>query len=91
MSKTVVITGANSGLDLETCKYFVSEGYRLVMAIRNLEKGKKVKEELLTINPKAEIDLFYLNLADLSTVHDFIRGFSEKYNQPASKGALPIL
>lgn len=81
MSKTVVITGANSGLGLETCKYFVSEGYRVVMAIRNMEKGKKAKEELLAIYPKAEIDLFYLNLADLSTVHDFVKGFSEKYNE----------
>ncbi|MBP1942693.1 oxidoreductase [Cytobacillus luteolus] len=79
MSKTVVITGANSGLGLETCKYFVTEGYRVVMAIRNMEKGKKAKEELLTFYPKAEIDLFYLNLADLSTVHDFVRSFSEKY------------
>ncbi|QOR64741.1 SDR family NAD(P)-dependent oxidoreductase [Cytobacillus suaedae] len=81
MSKTVVITGANSGLGLETCKNFVNEGYRVVMAIRNLEKGKKAKEELLVLYPKAEIDLFYLNLADLSTVHDFVRDFTKKYDE----------
>lgn len=79
MSKTVIITGANSGLGLETSKYFVAEGYRVVMAIRNLEKGERAKEEILITYPNAEVDLFYLNLADLSTVHEFVRAFSEKY------------
>jgi NAD(P)-dependent dehydrogenase (short-subunit alcohol dehydrogenase family) len=80
MSKTVIITGANSGIGFETAKYFVDKGYKVVMAVRNLVKGEKAKEELRSLYPKADIEIYYLNLAKLTYVHEFVNSYSDKYN-----------
>ena len=34
-----VVTGANTGLGLETAKGLLSEGYRVIVAARNPDKG----------------------------------------------------
>ena len=37
--KTAIVTGANSGIGLETSKALASVGCRVVMAVRNVEAG----------------------------------------------------
>lgn len=79
-NKVVVITGANSGLGLETTKYFVNTGYRVVMAVRNVTKGETAKKELLHLYPEGKIDVLCLDLASLSSVRNFVHSFSQKYD-----------
>lgn len=79
-NKTVIITGANSGLGFETAKYFAGAEYKVIMAVRNVNKGETAKQELLGLFPEGEIDVFYLDLSKLATVHDFVNAFSEKYD-----------
>jgi NAD(P)-dependent dehydrogenase (short-subunit alcohol dehydrogenase family) len=78
-NKIVIITGANSGLGLETAKYFVSTGNKIVMAVRNMSKGETAKKQLLELFPNATIDVLSLDLANLSSVHDFVDSFSQTY------------
>jgi NAD(P)-dependent dehydrogenase (short-subunit alcohol dehydrogenase family) len=79
-NKVVVITGANSGLGLETAKHFVSIGNEIVMAVRDVNKGEIAKEEILGQYPNGKIVVMYLDLSKLSTVHDFVRQFSSRYH-----------
>lgn len=55
--KVVVITGANSGLGLETAKYFVRTGYVVVMAVRDVNKGEFAKKELQRFYPEGNIEV----------------------------------
>jgi len=41
--KTVIITGANSGIGKETAKDLAGRGARIIMACRNLETANAVK------------------------------------------------
>jgi protochlorophyllide reductase len=41
--KVVIITGANSGLGLESTKAIAAKGATVVMACRNLTKAEKAK------------------------------------------------
>ncbi|OOB78207.1 MAG: hypothetical protein BEN18_00975 [Epulopiscium sp. Nuni2H_MBin001] len=69
MNKTILLTGATDGIGLETAKIFAKHGYKLLLHGRNLEKLKKVKQELLIINNDLDVKLY---LADLSLIKNTI-------------------
>ncbi|WP_018683033.1 oxidoreductase [Actinokineospora enzanensis] len=61
--RTVLVTGANSGLGLRTARVLSSRGAHVLMACRSRERGRAA---LATIDGPAE--LLDLDLADLSSV-----------------------
>jgi NAD(P)-dependent dehydrogenase (short-subunit alcohol dehydrogenase family) len=75
--RTVVITGASSGIGYETARALAAKGAQVVMAIRNLEKGEEVVQQLKRENPKASLKLMKLDLSNLASV----RQFAEDYQQ----------
>lgn len=79
--KVVVITGANSGLGLESTKALAAKGATVVMACRNLEKAEQAKAEVLADNPTAVLDVMPLDNASLASVRDFVNAFKAKYDR----------
>ncbi len=79
--KVVVITGANSGLGLESTKAFAAKGATLVMACRNLNKAEKAKAEVLQQTPNAKLDVMELDNASLDSVRTFAAAFKAKYDR----------
>lgn len=79
-SKTVIITGANSGIGLEAAKVLAGKGMRLVLAVRNKTKGAAAKSEILSLHQNADVEIRRLDVADLSSVRAFadeiLRDFS---------------
>jgi NAD(P)-dependent dehydrogenase (short-subunit alcohol dehydrogenase family) len=69
--RTVVVTGANSGLGFHTSLELARRGAHVVMACRNLDKGRDAEERLRAEAPDAETELRELDLASLSTVRAF--------------------
>lgn len=63
--RTIVVTGANSGLGLEATKALVAEGAHVVMACRNLDLAA---EAAATTTGPGETSLVRLDLADLDQV-----------------------
>lgn len=48
-----------------------AEGWNVIMACRNLEKGGLVRDEILARHPDAQIELRRLDLASLASVREF--------------------
>lgn len=69
--KTFIVTGANSGLGLETSRVLASKGARVIMTARNLKKGQAALESIKKSYPEADLELKSLDLADLSSVRSF--------------------
>ena len=72
--RTVVVTGANTGLGLEVTSVLVHRGARVVMACRNLAKGAAARERLLddrSLDP-GSLDLRQLDVASLASVREFV-------------------
>ncbi len=66
--RTAVITGANTGLGFETGAALAGRGARVVLAVRNLEKGKQAAARITAANPGAEVELQELDLTSLESV-----------------------
>lgn len=68
--RTVVVTGANSGLGLVTSRELARAGARVVMAVRTIAKGEKAAAGL-----PGTIEVRELDLADLASVRAFAAGW----------------
>lgn len=66
--RTVVITGANVGLGLESAKRLAERGARVVLAARNPTKGAKALEAVSRLATGEAPTLVQLDLADLASV-----------------------
>ena len=77
--KVFLITGANSGLGYETSKSLLERGATVIMSCRDLQKGKKAKQELLKFNFSGKIELVELDLSDLINVKTFAESIRNKF------------
>jgi NAD(P)-dependent dehydrogenase (short-subunit alcohol dehydrogenase family) len=69
--KTFVITGANSGLGLETARALGRKNANVILACRDTDKGEEAKAAILAETPSAALEVLELDLADLASVQDF--------------------
>lgn len=76
--RVAVVTGANSGLGLETTRMLSDHGARVIMACRNVAKGEEARVGLLADRPSAQLEIAPLDLADLSSVRVFAEDLSEE-------------
>ncbi|QCH14814.1 SDR family NAD(P)-dependent oxidoreductase [Synechococcus sp. CB0101] len=65
--RTALITGANSGLGLETARALAQRGARVVLACRSLERAEQARAELQA-DACGELIPLELDLADLQSV-----------------------
>ncbi|MGA9226965.1 MAG: SDR family NAD(P)-dependent oxidoreductase, partial [Mesobacillus sp.] len=79
--KTVIITGANSGIGFEAAKTLAEKGAHVIMAARNIEKGQIAIDAILIENKNAHVELMQLDLADLNSVRAFADAFTARFNQ----------
>ena len=77
-SKRVIITGANSGLGKESAIALAKLGAEIVLAVRDVNKGQSVKNQILNQTPSAVIEVAELDLMDLDSVRKFAANQSTK-------------
>ncbi|XWS61759.1 hypothetical protein CRYUN_Cryun07bG0153200 [Craigia yunnanensis] len=68
---TAIITGASSGIGVETTRVLALRGVHVIMAVRNLDAGRNVKEAILNEIPGAKIDVMELDLSSMASVRKF--------------------
>ncbi|OBK55946.1 SDR family NAD(P)-dependent oxidoreductase [Mycobacterium kubicae] len=66
--RTAVITGANTGLGFATAAALAARGAQVVLAVRNLDKGKQAAARITAANPGADVELQELDLTSLDSV-----------------------
>lgn len=71
--KTCVITGANSGIGLETARGLARLGARVVLVCRDRRKGEAARQELLAATGNGQISLLVADLASLDAVRQLAR------------------
>ena len=66
--RTAIITGANTGLGYETAVALAGQGARVVLAVRNLDKGKQAATRIAEAHPGATVELQALDLTSLASI-----------------------
>ncbi len=66
--RVAVVTGANSGLGLETARELARAGASVVLAVRSLDRGKAAVDEIRGEQPDATVQLQELDLASLDSI-----------------------
>ncbi|MEV8607918.1 oxidoreductase [Amycolatopsis sp. NPDC051373] len=66
--RTVLVTGANSGLGLRTAEVLAGRGARVLLACRSAERGAAALERVRSVASGAAPELVQLDLADLASV-----------------------
>ena len=75
--KTVIITGASSGIGKESAKQFAKKGAHIALISRKKEKLAKAKQELEKFKTTTEI--FPCDVSDKSQVKEMARSVFEKF------------
>ena len=73
--KRSVVTGATSGLGVETARALAAAGAEVVLGVRRLDAGQGVAEELRRATGNDAIQAAPLDLSDLSSVSAFARAW----------------
>lgn len=79
--KTIIVTGGNSGLGLQSVKAYAEKGAQVVLACRNYAKGDEARTDILKQVPDAQIAVMSLDLADLTSVRTFAERFNKEFDR----------
>ncbi len=80
--RIALITGANSGLGLETARALVGRGATVILACRSVAKAERAREALLTTAASiGALDVLTLDLADLASVAAAAAAVSDRYGR----------
>jgi NAD(P)-dependent dehydrogenase (short-subunit alcohol dehydrogenase family) len=76
--RRAVVTGASSGIGVETARALASTGAEVTLAVRNVEAGKKIADDIAEKLPDGTgtVAVAALDLADPASVTNFVRAWT---------------
>ncbi|MGV0836712.1 SDR family NAD(P)-dependent oxidoreductase [Mycolicibacterium thermoresistibile] len=66
--RIAVVTGANTGIGYEAAQVLAERGAHVVLAVRNLDKGKRAVDRIVSAVPHADVTVQQLDLTSLDNI-----------------------
>lgn len=77
MSKSILITGASSGIGEALAHELAGKGYSLALTARRLDHLKKIRDHIKRKHPAAGVEVRKLDVTDYDAVPGVIRGLAD--------------
>ena len=74
--RTAIVTGASSGIGIETARALAAAGASVTLAVRNTSYGDRVAAEIRDTTGNETVHVAAIDLSDLSSVAAFVRAWS---------------
>jgi NAD(P)-dependent dehydrogenase (short-subunit alcohol dehydrogenase family) len=78
--KTIIITGASSGIGEATTLYLAKAGHRILMLCRDSKKSEQVHNDVLEGSGNKDVYLFRVDLSDPELLSEVVTNIREKYH-----------
>ncbi|GCE10830.1 oxidoreductase [Tengunoibacter tsumagoiensis] len=79
--RVALITGANSGLGLETARALAAHGAHVILTSRSVDKGQRAMQRLQAQFPLAKLEYRQLDLASQRGIREFAREFQQEHSR----------
>lgn len=80
VAKVAIVTGANSGMGLETTIGLVNKNVKVIMLCRSKIRGEAALQKVKAITGKENVDLMLCDLSSIKSIDDFVATFFSKYH-----------
>jgi NAD(P)-dependent dehydrogenase (short-subunit alcohol dehydrogenase family) len=88
--KRVIVTGATSGIGVETARALAKAGADVTLAVRRLDAGERVAADIMETSAH-DVNVAALDLADLASIEAFIAGWSAPLHILVNNGGIMAL
>jgi NAD(P)-dependent dehydrogenase (short-subunit alcohol dehydrogenase family) len=75
--RRIIVTGAASGIGVETARALAGAGAGVTLAVRNLDAGEQTARDITATTGNAAVDVRFLDLADRGSIAAFIGAWDE--------------
>jgi NAD(P)-dependent dehydrogenase (short-subunit alcohol dehydrogenase family) len=79
--RVAIVSGANRGLGREIARALAQKGALVIMACRDISRGKAAAEKIEALHPLGKVVVMPLDLADLVSVREFAASFLAGYDR----------
>ena len=80
-TKTILITGGESGVGAATARALAAQGHRVLFTCREAEDGAQLCTDITTAFPRAMVKSYSLDLASFSSIRLLADKLQREYNQ----------
>ena len=79
MKKLALVTGANRGIGFETAKQLASQNIKVLLGVRNEDRGREAENKLKSSN--LDVEYIHLDVDDTKTHEAAVKLIQEKYGK----------
>ena len=79
--KTALVTGASSGIGIETARALLSTGAAVILAVRDTEKGEAVAQQLRESTHNPHVSVIPLDLSSLASIQEAAQTFRARWDK----------
>jgi NAD(P)-dependent dehydrogenase (short-subunit alcohol dehydrogenase family) len=79
--KTIILTGANSGIGKAAATQLAKLGATVIMACRSAQRGAQALEDVRKASNSDKLELLQVDLASQASIHQFVAAFKQRHHR----------